>query len=241
MSEKARFKVANMPMSVEPETLPLYCSFPGCESKFTPNKFPAWNTHFCCEQCSKYEKRMREPETYLKACGVPARYQKCSFENFRTDAGSEKAFRALRGLRTLEGSVYLGGDVGAGKTHLSVATIKSVSVSQPCRASFQSATGILLDLRACFSQDGVSERDALKKYQTEDILVVDDLGAEKLTDYVVQAWYSIIDFRYSNCLPTIFTSNLSMGEVAQRFGDRVASRICSGIVLTVKGKDRRLS
>jgi DNA replication protein DnaC len=99
----------------------------------------------------------------------------------------------------------------------------------------------LLQLRAGFGKDSnISESDSLKCYQKNEVLIIDDLGAEKLTDYVIQAWYSIIDYRYSNMLPTVITSNLSVAELAVRFGDRIASRIASGNVLTLRGSDRRL-
>jgi DNA replication protein DnaC len=171
---------------------------------------------------------------------VPARYLDCTFENYEVSKGSEAAFKALSGLQSLSDPIYLGGDVGAGKTHLSVALMRNLALSQINRGNFQSATGLLLDLKSSFNQDGISERDAISRYTQPDILIIDDLGSEKLTDYIAQSWYHIIDFRYANLLPTVVTSNLSLDEISMRLGDRVASRLASGKVITIKGKDRRL-
>jgi DNA replication protein DnaC len=62
-----------------------------------------------------------------------------------------------------------------------------------------------------------------------------------VSDWAKQIWYIIIDRRYSDMKPTIYTSNLSLGEIAEFYGDRIASRLSAGIVLTIDAKDYRLA
>jgi DNA replication protein DnaC len=73
--------------------------------------------------------------------------------------------------------------------------------------------------------------------------VIDDLGTERSTPLVQEALYSIIDYRAGHRLPTIITSNFSLDQVTEHYGDfgeRLASRIfCMGETLILEGKDRR--
>jgi len=213
---------------------------PRCMTSFYPEPYPEWKLRYCSERCQKFDNRFNNPDGYLKHCNVPSRYLNCDFNNFNVDAGNKTAFSKLHELNEVKDIIYITGDVGTGKTHLSVALLRNLRHLQYQKGNFQPATRILLELRSGFSNDKVSEKDALRTYQLDEILIVDDLGAEKLTDYVVQAWYSIVDYRYSNMLPTVITSNLSIQELAAKFGDRIASRAASGMVLTLKGSDRRI-
>jgi DNA replication protein DnaC len=75
---------------------------------------------------------------------------------------------------------------------------------------------------------------------TDDLLVIDDLGAEKGTEWVVEQLYRIVDYRYRMCLPLVVTTNLSGREIRDRFGDRILSRLveaCTAVKLT--GDDKR--
>jgi len=236
MENKPLKLTLNMPILADIEE--VYC--PHCESKFYPEPHPNWKEKYCSELCQRYHHRFNNPEGYLKACNVPNRYVGCGFDNFRVDSGNKLAFSTLSELKRISDIIYIAGDVGVGKTHLSVALMKSLRHKQEQKGNFQPATRVLLELKAGFSKDNVSEKDTLRAYQRDEILIIDDLGAEKMTDYVNQAWYSIVDYRYSNVLPTIITSNLTIQELASRFGDRIASRAASGLVLTLKGSDRRL-
>lgn len=105
---------------------------------------------------------------------------------------------------------------------------------------FIPAIDLLLDIKSTFGKDCPNEMDTIRKYNFYKWLIVDDLGSEKATDYVLQSWYSIIDHRYSNCKPTIYTSNLTPKEIAERYGDRIASRLISGLSIKLDGEDYRL-
>lgn len=140
-------------------------------------------------------------------------------------------------------SYFLSGSAGTGKTHLLSAigiwylqhTIKSVS--------FITVPELLLDIKDTFHMDLV-ERDIFDHYTNVNVLLLDDLGAEKSSDWVIQCLYIIIDRRYRNMdqeQATIITSNLSLSELSDRLHRRLASRIrgmCLGFKMN--GPDRRL-
>jgi DNA replication protein DnaC len=72
------------------------------------------------------------------------------------------------------------------------------------------------------------------------LLVIDDLGAEKPSEWTQERLYSVVDHQYANCLPLIVTSNLPPKELAGQTGERVASRLaetCEVVLMT--GADRR--
>lgn len=79
------------------------------------------------------------------------------------------------------------------------------------------------------------------------LLVLDDLGAERVTDWSKETLESILDHRLSHGLPTIVTSNYKIGDIAARWGgvdgERIASRLagmCGGKAIEVSGNDMRL-
>ena len=73
-------------------------------------------------------------------------------------------------------------------------------------------------------------------------LVLDDLGAEALTDFTLQGIYDILDLRYAYDLATIVTSNLDVARLAVAYGDRFVSRLMAmGEVVELSGEDFRLA
>jgi DNA replication protein DnaC len=161
---------------------------------------------------------------------------------------------ARRGTKA-EG-LYLAGQVGTGKTHAAW-----VAVSAWClRASvipsgedfwedgysgrrkryqptviFARLTDLLDDFRP--GDDSVQR---VRDCQAAGLLVIDDIGAEKPSEWTQERLYSVIDHRYVNCMPLIVTGNLPPKQLAEQTGDRVVSRLaemCTVVPMT--GSDRR--
>ena len=145
-------------------------------------------------------------------------------------------------------SLFLSGDCGTGKTHMAVGlmchwygkTFKpSKGLFDPGVPKFLPAVEFFLELKKNF--DGGSESEILDKYSKPKLLVIDDVGAEKISDWSRQIFYTLIDRRYRDMKQTIITSNLSLSEFAEKFDDRIVSRLCeNGRTITLKGKDWRL-
>ena len=74
-----------------------------------------------------------------------------------------------------------------------------------------------------------------------ELIVIDDIGAVNNSNYDISVLSSIIDNRYSKNLATIYTSNLSPNELERNIGVRLADRVCSDIVIQLKGGGRRKS
>lgn len=102
---------------------------------------------------------------------------------------------------------------------------------------------LLLEIRSTFKQNSEkTEEQVLDKYSNAGLLFLDDIGAEKTTDWSLQTLYLLIDRRYRDMLRTIISSNLTLDELAEKLDDRIASRIAGMCeIVEIKGKDRRLS
>ena len=93
---------------------------------------------------------------------------------------------------------------------------------------FVSVPRLLAEIRKTFnrqSRDDPNTDSVMRQYERCDILVLDDLGAEKATDWVREILFLVIDNRYTNGLSTICTSNLSLRDLSDVLSERIADRI----------------
>lgn len=115
------------------------------------------------------------------------------------------------------------GGTGIGKTHISLAIAKKVE-QKGFDAIYISAPDLFTSLeKERFNQETVCEN--MQRVTTCDLLVIDDLGAEFTTTFTVSALYAIINSRINSNKPTIITANLTPSEIAERYSDRIASRL----------------
>ena len=136
---------------------------------------------------------------------------------------------------------------GNGKTHLAVACVQGftdVFVSKnhfTPLVLFVSFTKLLLAIRSTYESNKglISDADIILTLGDIDLLVVDDFGAEKCSEFVLSTLYAIFNSRYENALPTIFTTNLHGHEVEHNYTPRIWSRMKDGVVFDVSGIDRR--
>lgn len=106
---------------------------------------------------------------------------------------------------------------------------------------FERITDLVISIQGMVA-DGMSavEKRLRELAEFPGVLLLDDLGAEKTTPFVEQCLYSVICRREEWVRRTAITTNLSLDQVAEQLGDRIASRI-SGHVVRFTGKDRRLA
>jgi DNA replication protein DnaC len=137
--------------------------------------------------------------------------------------------------------MYVYGSNGTGKTtHAAIRLLGNIKRESDLKThKFVSVPAFLHELRQNFANDGVE--DLINIYSKCKFLVFDDIGSEKVTDWVYQTLFLVVNYRYEHMLSTIFTSNLDLDELAARLGDtRISSRIqemCR--VFELSGKDRR--
>lgn len=166
------------------------------------------------------------------ACGLAA-YRAAVPPRFRKEIELPPAIEAWAGT---SGSLYLCGPVGTGKTQYAWAA--SVAWAQQHRTRVrlvQRATSLFDELRP-----GNDHRSVIGDCQRAPLLVIDDLGVEKASDWTRERLYEIVDDRYAYGRPMLVTSNLRPSELADHVGERVASRFAEMCdVVPVTGADRR--
>jgi len=183
------------------------------------------------------------------------RYEHCTLENF--DAGSDPmALEATRDL--VEGRIaglLLHGSVGNGKTHLCVGAGKAYE--RPAAfEDFVDANGyrkarsipaqtveywpVLAFARALRESAGGNGPSPVYPCLNAGLLIFDDWGAERTTDFVLEALEDIVTERYRQMKPMMITSNFSLEAISERYGERALSRWAhDGRIVELRGRDRR--
>lgn len=147
----------------------------------------------------------------------------------------ESALDANRGL-------VLWGTFGTGKTHLAAAIVRQ-RLSEGVVGLFIKTPALLNRMRATFDKDstGPTAAELLTAVKRVPLLVLDDLGVEKTTDWVTETLYEIVDSRYCDGLPLIITTNLTAPDLKKQIGKRIASRLAEMCVwIEMNGDDRRM-
>ena len=183
-------------------------------------------------------------EKALACARVPERLKHCTFSTYRTASLAPDVLKAKgMSMAALEdgNSLILAGSSGVGKTHLAAAMVNG-RVESGKAALFISVPELLDDLRKAISSGKSSDAmDAVKK---SEFLAMDDLGAERLTEWVGERLYMIVNHRYLNGLQTIITTNSeNAAELVLRLGDqgeRIVSRLVEmGAWCGIKAEDYR--
>ena len=204
-------------------------------------------------------------DAFLAACRIPPRYEHCSFANF--DAVTRSLETALAQvmqyasrypfLGSEEGlGLLLTGDPGLGKTHLAVSVLREI-VSMKCvRGQFWDFQQLIREIKSSYDPETkTTEMQVLAPVIDTDVLVLDDLGAWRITDWMNDTLFQIINSRYLARRPTILTTNFrdvppqhaAQADQLQRkefLVDRVGHRLRSRLMemclkIQIEGNDFR--
>jgi len=183
----------------------------------------------------------------LASANIPKRYQHCTLGNFT--AYNESLQRAVVQARRVADSfpdvsrgLFLEGQPGVGKTHLAVAVLKQAIQTTGARGLFYDTRDLLRVIRSTYDPaTRTTELDVLRPVMTAELLVLDDLGAEKTSEWVDETMNLIVNTRYNERRLTLFTSNYpdipddtEPNSLLFRIGSRMRSRLhemCDFVVL----------
>ena len=179
----------------------------------------------------------RSFESLLKGARIPRRYLHCELSNFDDHTDSQRralklATRLVDQFPVVDKGLLYYGENGVGKTHLAVALMKEAIRRKGARAMFFETRELLKTVRDTYNnQVDETELDVLRPVLEADLLVLDDIGAEKKSEWVEETLGLIVNTRYSERRVTIFTTNLRDSEntepnsVALQLGLRIRSRL----------------
>ena len=128
------------------------------------------------------------------------------------------------------------GKAGSGKTISAVRTTRLMCFTYFLEPTFINCAELMMEIRATFrDKSDRTEENIIQDISRVPLLILDDLAAEKVSDYSVSTLYIILNRRGEQSKPTIITSNLTIKEIAEQMGDRIANRLVRyGKVVTLK-------
>lgn len=179
------------------------------------------------------QRKAEDSMAALIGAGITPRFAGATFDSYRAETDPQR--KALAKCRAYAEhfpanfragrSLLLTGNVGCGKTHLASAIVRTV-VADRCRALIIPAGDIVSIARASMVPgSGYTDRDVAVHLGALDLLVIDEVGAQKGSEYELGLLHSIIDRRYQAVLPTVIISNLSADGLKSYIGDRALDRL----------------
>jgi DNA replication protein DnaC len=197
-------------------------------------------------------RKRRSQSDQFERIRVPKRYETCHFHNYRaSNQAQERAFKYSSKLAldypAVDRGLLLTGTVGVGKTHLAVAILKSLA-ERGFKCLFYEFGALLKEIQGSYNPSTqTSELSVLAPILDAEILVLDEIGASKPTEWVRDTMAHIINSRYNDRKLTIFTTNYlderrnDRDETLEdRLGVRLRSRLhemC--LTVTITGDDYR--
>jgi DNA replication protein DnaC len=216
----------------------------------------------------------RRVSRMLERARIPKRYEHCSLDSFEPGyGGATQSLQAglLRARQFVEGypletagtGLLLTGSIGVGKTHLAVGILQSLVAERGAYGLFYDYRDLLKQVQNSYNNSvAATELEVLRPVFEAEVLVLDELGASKPTDWVWDTVAHILNTRYNDRRTTIITTNYAnagpLGADAgqsgaaraamrdETLGDRIGERMRSRLqemcfVVDMHGKDMRQS
>ena len=180
-------------------------------------------------QMLEEEKKLRKMQEFankvdkiIKNSKMSKRNLNYKFDNFEVNSNNKKVYQSLKDYsEKLANSVerkglILVGNNGVGKTHLAC-SIANELIKNGIPIIYGTLINLLAELKNTYDVDNnISEMKIIKLYEKVDLLIIDDLGKEKPSEWGLEKLFTIINSRYENNLPVIITTNYDQNSLINR-------------------------
>ena len=171
------------------------------------------------EIMQEFSKRV---ERIIKNSKMSKRNLNYKFDNFSSNTSNKKVLDNLKNYseKLVNGiekkGLVLVGNNGVGKTHLAC-SIANKLIENGTPVIYGTLINLLAELRNSYDTDNnISEMEIIKLYENVDLLIIDDLGKEKPSEWGLEKLFTIVNSRYENNLPVIITTNYNQNALVER-------------------------
>jgi DNA replication protein DnaC len=215
-----------------------------------------------CVEGNRVERNMRR-SNLPEGCEISL----CNWDQRNQSASQNSAyhiavdFAKIHPVLNKTKGIIFAGKIGVGKTHLAIGLMKALMTNHKCTGIYYRQGALLELIKSSFDDEHLSEVDILQPLKTRDVVLLDDVGTSRPTDWVIEKMLDILAVRYENKKTTIITTNYPViktireeGELKKgsgvggvdTLGDRIGNRAVSRLsemcqVVNMNGNDRRFS
>ena len=171
------------------------------------------------EIMQEFSKRV---ERIIKNSKMSKRNLNYKFDNFSSNTSNKKVLDNLKNYseKLVNGiekkGLVLVGNNGVGKTHLAC-SIANKLIENGTPVIYGTLINLFAELRNSYDTDNnISEMEIIKLYENVNLLIIDDLGKEKPSEWGLEKLFTIVNSRYENNLPVIITTNYNQSSLVER-------------------------
>lgn len=176
--------------------------------------------------------RQARLDQIIKNSLMDKEFREKTFENWDPTKGNEKMYKVgmrysqnFKEMKAKKMGLLIYGQPGNGKTYTSAAIANNL-ISKYTPTICVSINSLLDRIKLNYNRWGNEGEDTIiNSLANADLVVIDDLGTEQLTEWSISRIYNIIDSRYRNGLPLIITTNVTLQELEEKYGKRTYDRI----------------
>jgi DNA replication protein DnaC len=204
--------------------------------------------------CECREQRLKRGRVRGVASAIPPRYRGVSFDRppvsdmERSAETRDAVSRVSTFIDEMDSNLAMGrglwlfGDTGTGKTTLAM-LVSKMATEKGHSVAIYSLPKLLARIRRTYDEEAGSDSYGafFERLTSVDLLHIDDFGAEKRSDWVLEQLYALVNERYEDERSILLTTNLTMEKLEDQIGKRTVSRLtetCEQVPLF--GSDRRL-
>ena len=166
---------------------------------------------------------------------IGMKFQNLNFENFNINSENELAIAIAKDYINKNitsgdtNGLIIMGESGAGKTHLA-SSIANKLIENDKIVLMGRLTTLLDMIKETFKDNTKSENELIELYSNVDLIIIDDLGTEKISNWALEKLYTIIENRNENRLPIIITTRFNKQGLIERFSQSQDEQLVDAII-----------